>query len=91
MENEIIINYLDEDLVKLSGVMARYIKEVDYEGLNDNLFNSLEMTKAVFLDRFYEVYGQGMSKCRVLFNYADYTFKVVGLPYYHEVEKEVTK
>ena len=91
INNNIVVNYLDEDLVKLSGVMARYIKEVDYEGLNDNLFNSLEMTKAVFLDRFYEVYGDAMGKCRVRFNYEDCTFKVIGLPYYHEVEKEVVK
>ena len=33
MNNEIEVNYHDEDLVKLSGVMARYIKEVNYEGL----------------------------------------------------------
>ena len=89
MNNEIEVNYHDEDLVKLSGVMARYIKEVNYEGFNDNLFNSLEMTKAVFLDRFYEVYGESMSKCRVMFNYDNCIFKVVGLPYYHGVEVEV--
>ena len=89
MENQIKVNFHDEDLVKLSGVMARYIKEVNYEGFNDNLFNSLEMTKAVFLDRFYDVYGDGMRKCRVMFNYDNCTFEVVGLPYYYDVEVEV--
>ena len=47
------------------------------------------MTKAVFLDRFYDVYGDGMRKCRVRFNYDNCTFEVVGLPYYHDVEVEV--
>ena len=77
-----IFNIEDNDLVKLGYMMLQYIKDVDHNEVNHNLYLAMDNVKRLYFERFYEVYGDLLKDYRLKVDYAESKVTIIGLPYY---------